>query len=191
MDRMVYNRGARPRWRDPLLSVAVGAGGGLLGAWMMVRVQHALGGNDDDRAHQHRRRDASPNDTDGTISDEPATMQAASVASEALTGRPLGERGKEIGGPIVHYGFGAAMGALYGALAEFQPETTAAAGVPYGVAVWLGADEIGVPLAGFATNPADYPLSRHLSALASHVVFGLTVEGVRRALLGRACASPQ
>lgn len=190
MDRMAYNAGARPRWRDPLLSIAVGAGAGLLGAWMMVRVQHALGGDDDDRPDEHRRHQASPN-TDGTIADEPATMQAASFASEALTGRPLGERGKEIGGPVVHYGFGAAMGALYGALAEFQPDTTAAVGVPFGVAVWLGADEIGVPLAGFAGKPTDYPLSRHLSALASHVVFGLTLEGVRRTLLGRTCASPE
>ena len=36
-----------------------------------------------------------------------------------------------------------------------------------------------------ASSPGAYPLSRHAAALASHLVFGLTVEGVRRAL-GRA-----
>ena len=43
-----------------------------------------------------------------------------------------------------------------------------------------------MPLAGLASGPGAYPLSRHAAALASHLVFGLTVEGVRRALLGRA-----
>jgi uncharacterized membrane protein YagU involved in acid resistance len=78
---------------------------------------------------------------------------------------------------------------MYGASAETQPSTTAGAGVPFGTAVWLAADEVGLPLAGLSAPPTKYPLSRHLTAFASHMVFGLTVEGVRRLLRGQPAAS--
>jgi putative membrane protein len=180
------NGRARGGGARPLAAAAVGAVAGILGAWMMVRFQHLIGGSsDEEEAQQQRRRDAAtPNEIDGTVPDEPATVKAATRASEALTGRPLDEREKEIGGSLMHYGFGAAVGALYGVASEMRPDTTALAGLPFGAAVWLAADELGVPLAGLAGKPTDYPLSRHLSALGSHLVFGLTLEGVRRSVLG-------
>jgi hypothetical protein len=176
-------RSAATLRQRPLLGAAAGAGAGLLGAWMMVRFQHLIGGNPHDgHGHGERRAHASPNDTDGTFPDEPASIQIASAATEAVTGSPLGEPEKQAGGSMVHYAFGAAVGALYGAAAEAYPRTTAIAGLPFGAAVWIAADEIGVPLAGLARNPIEYPVYRHLTALASHLVFGLTVESVRRAL---------
>jgi putative membrane protein len=171
--------------RSPLVGAAVGAAGGLLGAWMMVRVNHLIGPTESKAGRHHTRHEASPNDTDGTFSDEPASMQAASSVSEAVTGRPLTRTGKRVGGSAVHYVFGACTGAFYGALAEIRPTAAAAAGLPFGAAVWLIADEMGVPLAGFSGPPTEYPIARHASALGSHLAFGLTVEGVRRLLLGR------
>jgi hypothetical protein len=170
-----------------LLGALAGAAGGLAGSWVMVRFNHLMDANNggSDKAgdsHPHRRANARPNDTDATIPDEPGSMQAASAVAEPVLGRPLTEREKEIGGPIMHYLFGAASGALYGAVAERDRSTTRGAGTVFGVSVWLIADEIGMHAAGFASHPADYPLSRHASALASHIVFGLAVEGVRRAL---------
>lgn len=172
---------------NPLLGAAVGAAGGLLGAGMMVLFQHLVGGTEDVKGPQaHRRAAATPNNTDGTFPDEPATIQAAEAVSRDVFGHEPTEREKQVGGSALHYGFGAAVGALYGLAAEVRPRTAAAAGLPFGAAVWLVADEIGVPLAGLADKPTHYPLSRHAAALASHLVFGLSVEGVRRALLGRA-----
>lgn len=182
MHDSAHHRGRR---HAPLTGAAVGAVGGLLGAWMMVRVNHLIGPTENE-GRRETRHHASPNDTDGTFSDEPATMQAASRVSEAVAGRPLTKPEKEIGGPVVHYAFGAATGAFYGALAEWQPGAARGAGIPFGAAVWLIADEIGVPLAGFAGPPTDYPFVRHLSALGSHLAFGLTLEGIRRLMLGRA-----
>ena len=176
----------RGRKHAPLAGAAVGAIGGLLGAWVMVQVNHLIGPTDASESRRETHHNASPNDTDGTFSDEPATMQAASRVSETLAGYPLTRRGKRIGGPVVHYAFGAATGAFYGALAEWQPSAAAGAGVPFGAAVWLIADEVGVPLAGFSGPPTDYPFARHASALGSHLAFGLTVEGIRRLMLGRA-----
>lgn len=179
--------GRRP---NPALGALAGAIGGLAGSWAMVQFNHLIApnGNASDRPgdrHAHRRADARPNDTDGTIPDEPGSMQAASAIAEPVLGRELTEGEKEVGGPIVHYLFGALAGAFYGASAELRPETTAGAGIPFGASVWLAADEIGMPLAGFATNPAHYPLSRHAAAFGTHLVFGVTVEAVRRLLRGR------
>lgn len=97
----------------------------------------------------------------------------------------LAQREKLVGGSILHYLFGATAGSLYGAAAEVDDSTTRAAGLPYGVTVWLVADEIGMHASGYAIRRTDYPLSRHASTLATHLIFGLTLEAVRRALRGR------
>lgn len=167
------------------LGATAGALGGIAGSWAMVRFNHAVGGRDGEGgSHAHRRRHATPNDTDATISDEPATDQVASRAAEAVLGRPLDEREQQQVAPLFHYAFGALCGAIYGAVAERQRAATAGAGAPFGAVVWLAADEVGLPAAGLARNPTTYPLSRHAAALGSHLVFGLTVEGVRRLLRG-------
>jgi len=52
--------------------------------------------------------------------------------------------------------------------------------LPFGAAVWAIADEGIVPAAGLSKSPTEYPLSIHAYALASHLVYGLTTELVRR-----------
>jgi putative membrane protein len=178
------------RERNPMLGALAGAIGGLAGSWTMVQFNHLIRPNNgaaSDRPGDrsaHRRVNARPNDTDGTTPDEPGSIQAAETLAEPVLGRELTEREKQIGGSAVHYLFGATVGAIYGASAEIKPETAAGAGIPFGTTVWLVADEMGMPLVGFASNPIHYPASRHAAAFASHVVYGLTVEGVRRLLRG-------
>ncbi|HJR61773.1 MAG TPA: DUF1440 domain-containing protein [Vicinamibacterales bacterium] len=167
-------------WRG----AAAGALGGLVGSSAMVAFNHLLAAtgfarNDVGRKPE-RRTDAKPNDIDGTLADEPASMKAASNLTEAVTGQPLGERGKKIGGPIMHHAFGAVAGALYGATAVGIPQVTAGGGMPYGFLVWLTGPESGVPLAGLSRAPDSYPPARHAASLATHLVFGATVEATRR-----------
>jgi putative membrane protein len=173
-------------WRG----AAAGAIGGAVASSAMVLFNHVLGATglgreDRGRRKQHRRADAKPNDTDGTISDEPASQKAASNIAEAVTGQALSEREKEIGGPIVHHAFGAAAGALYGAAAAAMPKLASGGGLPYGVLVWLAGAEGGLPLAGLSRSPASYPPARHAASLATHLVFGGTLEAVRRAMTRR------
>ncbi|HWS99842.1 MAG TPA: DUF1440 domain-containing protein [Pyrinomonadaceae bacterium] len=111
-----------------------------------------------------------------------ATVKAARAVSEGVFGHELKESEKETAGAVVHYAFGTATGGLYGAVAELSPEVTAGAGLPFGVAFWLVADETAVPLLGLAKAPTEYPVSTHVYALASHLVYGLTAELVRRAV---------
>ena len=94
----------------------------------------------------------------------------------AVAGRGYAGRGY-YGRPIART---AVRRGVYGAAAEVFPEVTAGAGLPYGAVVWLGADEGVVPLLGLSKAPNEYPVSTHAYALASHLVYGLTTEIVRR-----------
>jgi hypothetical protein len=117
--------------------------------------------------------------------DDTVPEKAASAVSRKLLRRELMEREKRAAGLLVHYAFGTAVGGLYGAAAEKRPQVTAASGLPFGVVFWLIADETAVPLLGLS-KPADrYPVSVHLYALVSHLVFGATAELVRRTLRRR------
>ncbi len=110
---------------------------------------------------------------------EDATQKAADKLTRTLLHRPLSKEKKKTAGPVVHYAFGTIVGAAYGAAVEKLP-LNKAAGAPFGAAVWLGADEIGVPTAGLSAPPTQYPLSVHLNALAAHIAYGVTTELVRR-----------
>jgi uncharacterized membrane protein YagU involved in acid resistance len=80
----------------------------------------------------------------------------------------------------VHYATGAGAGAVYGLLAEFAPRATFGLGAGYGTAVALGLDEMIVPALGLGKPATETPPSTHAYSLASHLVYGLTLEGVRR-----------
>jgi putative membrane protein len=115
---------------------------------------------------------------------EDATMKAAGKVA-SLAGYHLSFEEKKKVSPVVHYGFGASMGALYGVLHEMAPKSFRSlnpvlAGVGYGSALFVGADEIAVPTLGLSESPKKTPVSAHVYGLASHAVYGLTGEMVRR-----------
>ena len=83
-------------------------------------------------------------------------------------------------GPVVHYAFGATMGAVYGGLSAVLPETSLGFGTAFGTALFAVADEIAVPALGLSKPPTETPASSHVMALASHLVWGSTTEAVRR-----------
>jgi uncharacterized membrane protein YagU involved in acid resistance len=116
---------------------------------------------------------------------EDPTMTTAEKVSETVAGIRLTNEQKKKGGTIVHYAFGALMGAVYGAAAEVLPPIKSLAGLPYGAAVFVGVDEFALPALGLAKMPNEYPLSRHLSGLGQHLVYGATTEFVRRTLRNR------
>ena len=158
--------------------VVAGLIGGLVGSYAMEQFQQALAwisremraASTDDHQQQHNPQS------------EPATYTAADAVTHAVTGRHMRRKDKPVAGAIIHYAFGGAVGAIYGAAASQNREITAWGGIPFGATVWLVADEIGVPLSGFSKAPTDYPLQTHLSAFASHLIYGATTEGIRRLL---------
>jgi len=165
---------------------AAGLAAGLAATWVMTRFQELSGKlarvheNDEPRDPQHSSKRGTAESTEGNGKGEDATVKAAALLSRKLLHHELDEREKKIAGPAMHYGFGALTGLAYGALAELAPAVTRGAGAPFGTAVWLGADEVAVPVFRLAGPPWEHPPAVHARALAAHLVYGLTTEGVRR-----------
>ena len=114
--------------------------------------------------------------------EENATVKTAAAISRNLFHHELTDREKQLAGPVVHYGYGAVIGALYGGLAELLPIVRAGMGLPFGFALWLAGDEVAVPALGLAKPPTEYPPEVHADALAAHFMYGITTDVLRRVL---------
>jgi putative membrane protein len=114
--------------------------------------------------------------------DDDAPERLANAISVGVFDHELTKREKDAAGVAFHYAMGATSGALYGAVAEFAPAVKTGAGLPFGAAVWVAIDEGLVPAVGLSKSPAEYPLAIHAYSFASHLVYGLTTEIVRRAV---------
>jgi putative membrane protein len=79
----------------------------------------------------------------------------------------------------MHYGFGAAAGAAYGAAAELYPAATSKQGASFGMAlIALNQDNI-LPAVGLAEKKSQ-SRREHTSELISFVAYGIVTETVRR-----------
>jgi hypothetical protein len=171
--------------------LAAGLVGGLVASWTMNRFQDVwsklaeeFGQSEEQSSARDGGGESQQAQGGGEEQTDDATVKTASAISEGIFDHRLTKSEKKIAGPAVHYGFGTSVGGLYGAVAELAPEVTAGAGLPFGAAFWLVADETAVPLLGLSKAPTEYPLSVHAYALASHFVYGLTTEAVRRVVRG-------
>jgi hypothetical protein len=174
--------------QNVLKGLVAGLAAGFVASWTMNQFQAAWTrmAAASDKSHGAQSMKPSEGSTGEQSQDakeqDDATVETAKVISRNVFGHELKESEKEPAGAVVHYAFGTATGGLYGALAEVSPAVTMAAGLPFGAAFWLLADEITVPALGLAKGPTEYPISTHAYALASHLVYGMTAEFSRRAL---------
>ncbi len=102
------------------------------------------------------------------------------VLAEKLAGHELSPATKVVAAETLHWGFGAATGAAYGALAEFYPAATAREGVNFGMTLMALTHEGALPALGLSAEPADQTTREKSSEMVSHVLFGLVTETVRR-----------
>ncbi len=154
--------------------------GGLVGTIVMTAFQNGWSKASQALKANHQQDQASQQPS-GQESED-ATMKVAGKLSEAV-GHPLSHEQRKKFGPLVHYAFGTAQGALYGAVTELTGVRGGLlAGVSFGAALFVFADEIGTSALGLSGKPTDYPLSSHAYALASHLVYGVTTEIARRGL---------
>jgi hypothetical protein len=157
-----------------------GAVAGLAGAWTMN--QYSAVSQKVQDAWKKSAHQPEQNDPQSTSDQDDATMKVADRLSSLFTHRSLTKEQKQKAGPIVHYAFGAILGAFYGVLAELSPVVAKGSGTAFASAVWLTGDEMAVPALGLSGPPNQYPLSAHANALGSHLVFGATTDVVRRAI---------
>lgn len=182
-----------PATADIVKGAVAGFAGGLVGSWAMNQF-HALlrAGSHESSLPRERHKPASGGDSpvaedqqgkrasDHDAGQEPATTQVAEAVSRTVAQHELTNSEKRVAGPAVHYGYGAAMGGLYGGLLEAVPVVGEGFGTAYATALWLVGDEIAVPALGLGKPPTETQPSEHAKALAAHLVYGLTLEGVRR-----------
>lgn len=152
--------------------------GGLVASWTMNRFQDVWL----KLSENNRQSEGARSQEQGNEEQDDTTVKAASAISEGIFRHKLSKDEKKLAGPAVHYALGTGVGGLYGAIAEAVPEVTSGAGLPFGVAFWLVVDETAVPLLGLSKSPTQYPISTHVYALTSHLVYGLTAEVVRRGM---------
>ena len=153
-------------------SVAAGALGGLIGAFAMNQYQSLVSS----AKTALSERSGASNDSgeqQSSSQDEDATIKTAKAISAGVFNHELTDEEKKWAGPLVHYGFGTTLGALYGFASETVPAAEAGLGSAYGAAVWLVADEIAVPAFGLSKPATETPLSSHIDALIAHLVFGV------------------
>jgi hypothetical protein len=184
-------RGSARRECNVWKGLAAGVVGGLAASWTMNQFQALWSklAEGEERSHgaqsmqqghpqQGIGRELQAEGKDEAEDD--AAERLANVISVRLTDQELTKSEKDAAGTALHYAMGATSGALYGAMAEALPQVTIGAGLPFGAAVWVVADEGIVPAVGLSKSPTEYPLSIHAYAFTSHLVFGLTAELVRR-----------
>ena len=173
---------ARPLHRLFAVYQGIITGGiaGLIGTWAMSEVQRvwtlavdgdapeSAGGRHDARDWQERSEQQNSNE-----------LAAQAIAGYVL-GRRLSKEELRFAAPLVHYLFGATMGAIYGAYAEHRHANASGAG--FGTTVWLTADEIAMPLLGLSDSTARRPAEMHLQSLVAHLVYGTTTEMTRRSM---------
>ncbi len=159
---------------DLLKGLVAGVAGGLLASFLMEQFQAAWSAAAE--AMQDKKSSGEKA--------QPATVKAANVLSEKVTGREVPEDYQPAAGEAVHYGMGAGSAAVYGILAEVVPIITVGDGLIFGTGVWLLADELAVPAAGLSESPREIPLTTHIYALASHLLYGWITETVRSAVRG-------
>lgn len=161
---------------DVVKGIIAGVAGGLLASLVMEQFQfvwkktsEAIQGASEEKKPKGRKP-------------QPATVKAAQSISKTVFGKKLPQARKKLAGEAVHYAMGTASAAVYGALTEALPVATVGDGLVFGSAVWLLADEISVPALGLSKPPGKIPLSTHVYAFVSHLVYGWTTEMVRRAV---------
>jgi len=106
---------------------------------------------------------------------EPPAVLAQKAARHSLAPAT-----KAVATETIHWGFGLATGAAYGALAEFYPAATSREGVNFGMTLMALTHETALPAMGLSAPSSAQTTREKTSEMASHIIFGLVAETVRR-----------
>jgi putative membrane protein len=152
-----------------------GALAGLVGSWVMVKMQNAVlsaenKGRPSADVPKHRESGMAEHREESD-----ATVQLAQSAARAA-GQELSQSEKKRGGELIHYAFGAAAGAAYGAAAADNHAMRAGSGTFYGLAIWLAADLVALPALGLAPPAHRRSAERLALGATAHLVYGAVLE---------------
>jgi putative membrane protein len=101
------------------------------------------------------------------------------VLAEKVAGHALAPATRAAAAEGIHWGFGAAAGAAYGALVEYFPAASAKEGASFGLALEGLTHEGALPVLGLSAEPEEMTTRERASEVTSHVVYGVATEMVR------------
>jgi putative membrane protein len=110
----------------------------------------------------------------------PAVLADRVVRRGGRTGLSSSQR--VLASKLIHYTMGTILGAAYAGAAKRWPAVTRGAGAPAGLAIYLGTHASALPILRVQEPPWRLPASAVLWESTSHLVFGVTLETLRRAL---------
>jgi putative membrane protein len=102
------------------------------------------------------------------------------ILAERIAGHELAKAEKETAMETIHWGFGALTGAAYGALVEYYPAANAKDGAGFGMALSSLTHGTVLPAMGLSAEPEEQTPRERTSEMATHVVYGVVTETVRR-----------
>ena len=82
----------------------------------------------------------------------------------------------------MHWGYGVAWGALYGALRKKYPALSKFGGAPFGALFFLIGDELVNTAFKITPPPQKFPIDAHVRGLAGHLAFTAAAEGTSKLL---------
>lgn len=106
------------------------------------------------------------------------------LLAEELAGHPLDRSTRVAAAETIHWSFGALTGAAYGALAEFYPAATADDGATFGLVLGSLTHGTALPAMGLAAELEDQSPRERTSEAATHMLYGVVTEKVRRFVRG-------
>ena len=104
--------------------------------------------------------------------------------ADKIAGHRLDRETSVVASEAIHWSFGAAAGAAYGALAEFYPAATAKEGASFGLALMQLTHETALPALGLSEPAEEQTPREHTSEAATHLLYGVVTERVRRIVRG-------
>jgi len=162
----------------PVRGAMAGVAGGLIASWVMNEFMTGPG-KKIQKSMEHPQQQNGQKSSE----EETATMKTADAIVETVTGgQHLSHEGKQKGGVVVHYGYGALMGGLYGGLVEYWKAPKAGLGTVFGSMLFGAGDLLAVPALNLGPSPTEQPASAQANPFLAHLVYGATTELARRAV---------
>jgi putative membrane protein len=114
-----------------------------------------------------------------------AKISPPALFAEHIAGHPLDPGQQQLVSAAIHFGFGTVTGAIYGAAAEFAPIVKIGFGAGFALVLQVTTHESMLPLLGLDDPPWKQPFRDQAGEIFTHLIYGVTVEAIRRMIRAR------
>ena len=111
---------------------------------------------------------------------EPGRVSPGVALVERAAGHALTDQQRRVAGSAINWGFGAAAGALYGAMVEEEPTLGAWKGAAFGLALNRITHEAVLPKLRVVPAKNEQATQERISKWITHALYGFVTDAVRR-----------